>query len=402
MVTAQNNTNSPYTRYGYGQLSDYGSANSRGMGGIGYGLRDSYYINTANPAAYTAVDSLTFMFDAGISLQNTNFSNGALRQNAKNSSFDYVTMQFRLSKFMAMSAGMMPFSNIGYNMTTTQEDPDVSGNYNVTTYSGDGGLHQLYLGLGVKPFRNLSVGANISYLWGDLNHTTNMSFPANSTAFGWTEATVASIKSYKLDLGAQYTHLFDKKHAATIGVVVSPGHNLGNDSYIQRQLGSSNTGYTTSTRDTVFTMGIPLTLGIGATYTYNDQLIVGADFTMQEWEKTTFMDNPDAFCRRTKLAVGAEYIPNPMGRSYFSFIRYRVGMYYSQPYYKIQGLRAAKEFGISAGIGLPLPQTRSQISISGQYIHTQGSESRFVNENTLRICIGVTFNEQWFWKLKVK
>ena len=62
-AVAQNNTNSPYTRYGYGQLADHGSGNSKAMGGIAYGLRDKYQTNFANPASYTAVDSLTFMFD---------------------------------------------------------------------------------------------------------------------------------------------------------------------------------------------------------------------------------------------------------------------------------------------------------------------------------------------------
>ena len=41
-AVAQNNTNSPYTRYGYGQLSEQGSSNSRAMGGIAYGLRDKW------------------------------------------------------------------------------------------------------------------------------------------------------------------------------------------------------------------------------------------------------------------------------------------------------------------------------------------------------------------------
>ena len=97
-TVAQNNTNSPYTRYGYGQLADHGSGNSKAMGGIAYGLRDKYQTNFANPASYTAVDSLTFMFDGGISMQNTNFSDGVVKMNAKNSSFDYITMQFRCQK----------------------------------------------------------------------------------------------------------------------------------------------------------------------------------------------------------------------------------------------------------------------------------------------------------------
>ena len=152
-MVAQNNTNSPYTRYGYGQLADQGSGNSKAMGGIAYGLRDRYQTNFANPASYTAVDSLTFMFDGGISMQNTNFSNGAVKKNAKNSSFDYITMQFRLSKWGAMSIGLLPYSNVGYSMYESGETED--GTPYVNTFSGEGGLHQLYLGAGFKILKKI-------------------------------------------------------------------------------------------------------------------------------------------------------------------------------------------------------------------------------------------------------
>ena len=91
---AQNNTNSPYTRYGYGQLSEQGSSNSRAMGGIAYGLRDKYQTNFVNPASYTAIDSLTFIFDGAVSLQNTNLGNGTLKRNAKNSSLITLRCSF--------------------------------------------------------------------------------------------------------------------------------------------------------------------------------------------------------------------------------------------------------------------------------------------------------------------
>ena len=80
VATAQNNTNSPYTRYGYGQMAEYGSGNSKAMGGIAYGLRDGHQVNFANPASYTAVDSLTFIFDGGLSLQNTKIGRASCRE----------------------------------------------------------------------------------------------------------------------------------------------------------------------------------------------------------------------------------------------------------------------------------------------------------------------------------
>ncbi|MEY8722487.1 hypothetical protein AALN73_15190 [Bacteroides stercorirosoris] len=399
-MVAQNNTNSPYTRYGYGQLADQGSGNSKAMGGIAYGLRDRYQTNFANPASYTAVDSLTFMFDGGISMQNTNFSNGAVKKNAKNSSFDYITMQFRLSKWGAMSIGLLPYSNVGYSMYESGETED--GTPYVNTFSGEGGLHQLYLGAGFKILKNLSIGANISYLWGDMSRSRYQSFSSNSDIMPLTTIYGTEVTSYKLDFGAQYTQQFGKKHSATVGVVFSPGHDLGNDSYVQQQLGNSTTGYSTSQRDTTMTMGIPMTLGAGVTYVYDDRLTVGVDVMFQKWNSVTFMNEPDAFCNRAKIALGAEYIPNLMGRSYLAHIKYRLGAYYSQPYYKIDGVRAANEYGVTAGFGLPLPRSRSVLSISAQYVRTQGKEAQFLNENTLRLCIGVTFNERWFWKRKVE
>ncbi len=401
VALAQNNTNSPYTRYGYGQLADQGSGNSKAMGGIAYGLRDKYQVNFANPASYTAIDSLTFLFDGGVSLQNTNFSDGKVKQNAKNSSFDYITMQFRASKWAAISLGLLPYSNVGYNMGEYREDTTVPTSSSIVTYSGEGGLHQLYLGAGFKIIKNLSIGANFSYLWGDITRTMSETFPSSSSIFPVTVQSNVAVKSYKLDFGAQYTHQFGKKHTATLGVVFSPGHDLNNDAYEIRQTGNSTTGATSISRDTIVTCGIPTTFGAGITYVYDNRLTVGADFMLQNWKEVTYMNKEDAFCNRGKISLGAEFLPNPMGRSYLAHVKYRLGAYYSKPYYKIDGVRAANEYGVTAGFGLPIPRTRSVLSLSAQYVRTQGTESVFLNENTLRICVGVTFNERWFFKRKV-
>ena len=142
-------------------------------------------------------------------------------------------------------------------------------------------------------------------------------------------------------------------------------------------------------------------------------MTVGLDYSLQQWSKAKFgvntsddavredFDETYTYCDRHKISVGAEYIPNLIGRSYLSHIKYRLGAYYSKPYYKIDGVRAADEYGVTAGFGLPIPRTRSVLSLSAQYVRTKGTQAAFLNENTLRICIGVTFNERWFFKRKV-
>ena len=163
---AENGMNSPYTRYGFGQLSAMETGANKGMGGTGIGVRNSSQINMLNPASYAAVDTLTFLFDVGMSLHNTNFAEGNVKMNARNTTFDYLAMQYRLTPQLGMTIGMTPFSNIGYNFSNTQIIRDDEDGQVTTTnrYYGDGGLRQVTVGLGWSPFEGLSVGTTFSYL----------------------------------------------------------------------------------------------------------------------------------------------------------------------------------------------------------------------------------------------
>ena len=117
---ADNGINSPYSRYGLGILANQSLGVNRQMGGLGYGLRSDSYINILNPASFSQADTLTMLFEAGFSLQNVNFKEGNKKINAKNASFDYVAVQFRIRKNLGMSAGFLPYSNVGYSYEQIQ------------------------------------------------------------------------------------------------------------------------------------------------------------------------------------------------------------------------------------------------------------------------------------------
>ena len=106
-----------------------------------YGLRNGLHINASNPASYSAVDSLTFILDAGMSLQNANFKEGNVKTNAKNSTIDYIAMQFRLFKGLGFTAGFLPYSIVGYNMNKTNTistDPYGNTISSLSSFTGDG------------------------------------------------------------------------------------------------------------------------------------------------------------------------------------------------------------------------------------------------------------------------
>jgi hypothetical protein len=380
------------------------------MGGIAYGLRDGLHINAANPASYSAVDSLTFLFDAGMSLQNTNFKENGVKTNAKNSTVDYIAMQFRLWKRMGMTLGFLPYSMVGYNMSQTETVPNSEDQYGNTTtrlmsYKGEGGLQQVFVGLGYKVFDNLSIGANFSYLYGEISHTSSLTF-SNTNASSSVLANKLEISDYKIDLGLQYTHKFGKKHTLNLGAVYSLGHDLNSSGYNIRETYLSGSNYpATQSIDTIKNaFSLPHTLGFGATYVYNKRLTVGLDYTLQKWGETKFFNEEGKFQNRSKIALGAEYLPNPIGRNYLKRIRYRAGAYYSDPYTKIDGKEGAREYGVSFGFGLPLEvfQGRSLLNISGQYVKVSPKVKGMLEENYLRVNIGLTFNDRWFMKWKVE
>ena len=174
---AQNGINSPYSRYGFGIQSERATGFNKGMGGVAQGFRNGQQINIANPASYSAVDSLTALFDLGISLQNSNHKMGGLQQNIRNTSFDYFAFQFRAAKHVGMTLGLMPITNIKYSFASSSEN--LEGTENITSsysFNGDGGLHDVFLGVGWQPFKPISIGLNVGYIWGDYTHNMTMSF----------------------------------------------------------------------------------------------------------------------------------------------------------------------------------------------------------------------------------
>ena len=181
MAFAQSGTNSPYSQYGLGDLSDQSVGFNKGMNGVGLAFHRGTEVNPLNPASYSSVDSLSMIFDAGLSGQITNYNENGTKLNAKSGGFDYAVGLFRAFKNVGVSFGIMPYSNVGYKYSTASRLSEMQTSV-ASTYEGSGGFNQLFLGAGWQIFKPLSFGFNISYLWGDSyrNITTSSSSTINN------------------------------------------------------------------------------------------------------------------------------------------------------------------------------------------------------------------------------
>ena len=283
---AQSGTNSPYSQYGLGELSEQSGSFSRGMNGLAYGLRLNNQVNALNPASYSALDSLSFIFDAGVSLQMTQFKEGGRSISARNADLEYVVAGLRLFRHVGVSFGLLPYTNVGYdysnsahiNGSLSPESPTATYN---NKYSGSQGLHQVYLGVGAEPLRNLSVGVNASYLWGGYTkYVTNTYSDAYVNTLQRTYT--AEVRSYKLDFGLQYTQPLSAKDQVTLGLTYSLGHSLNADPELSVIKNNSQLAVADTTRFRISNaLDLPHTFGVGAVYNHNGQLMVGADYQLQ-------------------------------------------------------------------------------------------------------------------------
>lgn len=405
---AQSSTNSPYTRFGFGDLSDQVFTSNAAMGGVGNALRSSRHINPINPASYTSVDSLSFMFDIGFSMKSSNYKEGNITSNARNSSFDYLAMQFRLHPRVGMVLGFTPFSTIGYNFNTTDYASNSNSVSVTNTYFGDGGTNVVFAGLGLKIIENLSIGANIGYLYGKHEYSTTATL-SNGGDYTINYRNL-NVKSYKLDLGIQYTQPINKDNNITLGFIYGLGHNLKSTENIGTQV-TDGSSYTSTTSNTYYNgYGIPSTYGAGISYQYKNKLTVSVDYTMQEWSKVIMSNKTGMYNNRNKIAAGFEYTPDLIGRNFLQRISYRAGVYYNTPYFKIPTNNeatsfydGAREIGIGAGFGFPLSlfQRKTVLSITGQYINLSPSNKNLMSENRFVLKVGLTLNEPWFMKWRV-
>ena len=407
---AQGGSKSPYSQFGIGILGDQSQSMSRGMNGVGFGLRESTQVNTLNPASYSNVDSLTMLFDMGLSGQMTNFKEGGVRRNASQANFEYVVGSFRAWKNVGVAVGVLPYSNVGYDYQTVTKSSQ-TGTL-TESYSGSGGLHQLLLGVGWRVAKPLSVGVNASYLWGSIDRSVSPVSTATSNTL--TKSYSTSINNYKLDFGVQWEQAIGKTDRLTLGAVVGVGHNLNNDAdmTIISQNSVSSISDTTQFR-VADAYALPMSFGVGVAYNHNRKLTVAADFALDKWGSEQFpvySNNryelqSSQLKDRYKVNAGLDWLPNTnmqAGGKFYEFWHYRFGVGYVTPYYDINGQSGPKELSVSAGFGIPIVNywnNRSMLNISGQWVHSKADG--FITENTFRINIGITFNERWFMKMKV-
>lgn len=396
------NTFSPYSIFGLGDPGPKSFTRNRAMGGIFSGVRSSTSINFENPAALTAQDSLSFMLDFGFGgyAQNIKSSEG----NVSNSSFNiqHFAFSFPITKWMAASAGVLPYTNVGYKMFNRETDPYILSTIGDINYvnEGEGGISKMFIATGFKVTSYLHLGVTMNYYFGNITRSTNIIYPTQALYLDLLTDNKLSVSHVNVKFGAQAIKKIDNAKSFVLGVTFEP----------ERKTTLSQEIYSRATKnglnDTVFyskshpNITLPSTLTAGLTYTHQDKLVAGVEMVYQDWSNVKLPTLGEAFNQSTSYRVGVEYTPNRFDlKNYLKHISYRAGAYYTSPLAKINNTNI-NDYGVTFGAGLPFKNTKSSLNFSVETGMRGTKSNNLIKENYTFFSVSLILYDFWFFKPK--
>ncbi len=405
----QFNTYSPYTRFALGDLSKPGIAQNLAMGGTGLAIHEGNRINYLNPAAFSAFDSTSVYFDFGLNSYHNSYETENYSNTWWNMNLHHVAFGSAMGKMMGFSAGIIPYSSIGYNIK--QEYNSYTHGMAMDTYfKGDGGTLNFYAGTSIKLWERLSLGVTMNFLMGKLTREKAVDFPMNSEYSDATSKEVVNLRKPVFTLGLQYKEVYGDKFFFTIGGIydIKASARLSNEYSVINEFYPDDPVMINDSvpifpsypigEDTISsTLNIPQKIGFGVAFGIPNKLTITADYYKQDWTGSMSGEN-FATTNATSMHFGAEYLPNAKAiRGYHKYISYRLGGYYSNSYLMVNEYQL-KDYGITFGVGLPVKTLKTSINVAFTMGTRGTTEYNLVKENYGIITFNVTLHDLWFRK----
>ncbi len=404
-LSAQIQVVSPYSRYGIGDISENNNAWNLGMGELGIGIRNPQHVNYLNPASYTAFDSLSFVFEGGLTGQVTTLRSELKTATRSYGSLGSLLFGMPITRWWKTSLGLVPFSDVGYSVVNKEE---MAGVGTVARYyGGSGGVSRLYWGNAFRPVHNLSIGVNVSYLFGSMERMAKVIFPDSAYAMNFKEFYYVTMSDIHYSFGAQYTVRLPKDISMTLGAVYAPTLSMSSRVDLLATTFLLTTSAVESPRDTLANatkikgrISIPSMLGGGVSFSKPDNWTVGVDYNWQNWKQFDAFGMSDSLVNSWSVNVGGEIIPNAdKYNNYMARIHYRLGFNYGRTYLHLRG-QDLNAYSVTFGFGLPLRGMRTMLNLSGQYGGRGTTADGLIRESYFKLVIGFSIYERWFVKRK--
>jgi hypothetical protein len=411
--------NSPYSRYGIGNILPAGNIANRSMGGISAGVTDAATINTVNPATYGNLVLTTLDLGVEYDGRTVKSSNPIGTFKSNNAIISYLQVGFPLlygnKKAIknrigwALTFGLKPISRINYKISRLGSISNDSIN---TIYEGNGGVNEAFIGTALK-IKNFSIGFNSGYLFGSKDYNTKLSLANDSSDYFYSTnyQTTTRFGGVFLNAGMQYA-IKIKGGFIRLGAYgnLKQQYNANKDD-LRETFSYNSTSGAVDKIDSIYEnpgqkgkVQLPSTLGAGFTIE-KQHVLLGADFETTNWDTYRFFGEKD-FVKNSWLSkFGIQYFPSPNGSSkYFNNVRYRAGISFGNDYIDVDN--SMPIYTISLGGTFPLKLRHSFYDNQYSFLNlsleygNRGNNNNIIKENTFKVGVGFSLSDIWFRREK--
>lgn len=408
--------NSPFSRYGIGNLSNPVNTQLRGLGGGATAYRDGYSVNAFNPASYSFLHATSF--DFAIEGRRRSVINDQTRYGSGTATLGFINIGIPLGKNLGMNLGFEPISNVYYNAGDTLDFRDMG--QMVANYSGNGGLQQAFLGFSGR-YKGLSLGFNLGYTFGNIE-STNSLYGLYADSAGNINLASRSVRFHTADHigglnwkgGIMYHKTFKNKLFLDVGATATLSQHLN----VKRDHGeyAYHYLYTNGGEELIIDtlnhvtdqkgrLQMPAQYSFGAYLGKGFNWRAGVDIVYSDWSDVHRMNDRLGIGQQAwRIAAGGEVTPNPeaSSKNYFSLVTYRLGFHYGKEYVFLNATDL-NYVGATIGATFPLKRNYDQFGRlnTALEIGQRGNNSNGLpRETVIRFTVGISFNDIWFKRFK--
>ena len=384
----------PYSVFGIGDFSPKGFSRNLGMGKTGIALASDLYMNNVNPASGFLIDSISFFFTVGLKGDFVSYSTNIASQSGRDINLNNIALGFRVNNFWASSFGIEPYTTVGYKVKSMEY---VEGNIDkyIAEKSGTGGLSRFYWNNSIRPLKNLSLGVSTTYLFGNIESTENIVYPAIGKDLSYIKN--SHYNKLFADFGIQYRQPVGDNITVTVGGLYGTEHLLTYDGTVDI-LDQSRRDYIANIETGSGSFTFPYHYGAGLSLSYMNKLTFTGDYIFENWSANKSGETYFQYSDVSKFRFGLEFVPGgDRIAEYLKMIRYRAGFYSDQSYITIEGHRI-NDTGFTFGLSFPFLRDKSTVNLSimaGQY---GTRENSLIRERYASVYVSFELHDWWFMK----
>ncbi len=392
-LISQNSTSSPYSSLGIGELQPQGIGVERSMGGLGIALRPTTYFNHVNPASNSALIGSVVKVETGVFYKYSLSQEDQLSSTTNDVNLNYFTLTFPTQHKYTFSLGLKPYSSVGYRVVLESTIEGTENQY-LSVTSGEGGINQIFLGNALKVNERLSLGINLSLLWGNVIRKEEL-YLSSITSDQIISENERSLWGGKVDYGFQYTTPMNERWSMRIGGVIEQPIGFSGTSS-DRVFSVQDDQVISESDPEHMDISFPYGAGLGVSFEKEESWVMGLDMYYQRWKEGQLWENNEELKNSLRISGGIEYTPKKKRIDSKPRISYRMGAFLTDTYIKVEDT-PIWEYGISMGIGVPFQFTGS-MNIGYEYSRKGTTNESIISENNHLVTLSFTLPDIWFIK----